>query len=105
MDDDPIETDDPIDAALWHAEEKIAMFTAHVKATQERLRTLTHICSQWRLHAETLRHARFKRPRDSVEANNVPTQPSTGPVLLSRVGWVDGGGVHEPSASIRRRRE
>ena len=76
MNDDPIETDDPIDAALWHAEEKVALFTAHVKAAHERVKTLTHICQQWKLHAETLRHARFRRPRDPVEDDDTPTQPS-----------------------------
>ena len=82
MNDDPIETDDPIEAALWHAEEKIAIFTAHMKAAHERVRTLTLLCNQWKLHAETLRHARLRRPRDSmVEDDDAPTQ--TGPISLS----------------------
>ena len=74
--DDPIETDDPIDAALWLAEEKIAVFTAHIQIARERLRTLSHLCNQWKLHAEALRYARWKRPCDSAEEDDVPTQPS-----------------------------
>lgn len=53
---------DPLDAALWHAEEKVVLFTAHVKAALEQVHTLTHIRAQWKQHADALRRVRQARP-------------------------------------------
>ena len=84
---DPIETDDPLEASIWHAEEKIRALREERSVLQARLKQCDHMLVQWRAHHRAVSDARATRERLVVAERSeeeAPTQRANPPPKRNR---------------------
>lgn len=73
---DPIETDDPLEASIWHAEDKMRALRAEMSGLQARLKQCRHMLDQWQAHHTAVSAARATRAR-LVEQNESEAEEPT----------------------------
>lgn len=76
MENDPIETDDPLELCVWHAQERICEIENKMRALKQRYASLARLRNQWQHHRRTLQDAQRSRV-DTNEEEDTPTQQCT----------------------------
>lgn len=73
---DPIETDDPLEASIWHAEDKMRALRAEMAGLQTRLKQCRHMLDQWQAHHTAVSAARATLvvAEQNEEETEEPTQ-------------------------------
>lgn len=74
---DPIETDDPLEALIWHAEDKMRALRAEMSCLQTRLKQCRHTLDQWQSHHTAVCAARATRANLVVAERNEETEEPT----------------------------
>ena len=81
MDDDPIETDDPLEQCQWLAEEKMRSITLEMRELQRRYNHCKRVLLQWEAHRSAIVRARETRVKvvpssedDLERESEAPTQ-------------------------------
>lgn len=76
MENDPIETDDPLEMCVWHAHERIRAIETEMRGLRQRYASLSHLRDQWRQHERVLQEAQRTRADANEEEGDdeAPTQ-------------------------------
>ena len=78
MEDDPIESDDPLEMCAWHAHERIRAIETEMKALRQRYASLSHLRVRWQDHARAVEDAQRTRADTNDDGDEVPTQKCAG---------------------------